>query len=163
MDEQQRHPKPRFPLKSRQDILAKARELADYIARSEEVRFYQLAEQKIKANGRVSALIAAIKRKQKEAVNAEHLGKRAYLEQVEAEIRALEAELDAIPLVQEFKSAQADVNDLLKLVTTTIANEVTDRIVIESGGHILSGESGRMSADDVAALEAELAEREREA
>ncbi|MBE3562794.1 MAG: RicAFT regulatory complex protein RicA family protein [Hydrogenibacillus schlegelii] len=151
----------RFPLRSREEILAKARELADFIAQSEEVRFYQLSEQKIKANGRVSSLIAEIKRKQKEAVNAEHLGKKAYLEQVEAEIRALEAELDAIPIVQEFKAAQTEVNDLLQLITTTIANAVTDRIIEDTGGDVLSGQSGRLPPDDVAALEAALRERDR--
>lgn len=128
---------------TRADILAKARELARFIAESEEVRFYQSAEQKMKSNKHIAALIAAIKRQQKEAVNAEHLGKTAYLQEVEARIQALQEELESIPLVKEFQQSQQDVNDLLQLVTTTIANEVTDHIVRATGGDLLTGESGK--------------------
>ncbi|MBE3595048.1 MAG: RicAFT regulatory complex protein RicA family protein [Candidatus Carbobacillus altaicus] len=133
--------------KTREEILAKARELAQVIAESEEVRFYQLAEQQMKANKHIAALIAAIKRQQKEAVNAEHLGKKAYLQEVEARIQALQEELEAIPLVQEFQQSQKDVNDLMQLVSTTIANEVTDHIVRATGGDLLTGESGKVLPD----------------
>ena len=50
--------------------------------------------------------------------------------------------MDEIPVVNEFKESQADVNDLLQLVATTISNTVTDEIIKSTGGNLLSGETG---------------------
>ena len=57
-------------------------------------------------------------------------------------LQALEHELDDIPIVNEFKESQADVNDLLQLVASTISNSVTDEILTSTGGNLLSGETG---------------------
>ena len=61
---------------------------------------------------------------------------------VEDKLEALQQELDDIPVVKEFKESQADVNDLLQLVATTISNSVTDEILESTGGNVLSGETG---------------------
>ena len=61
---------------------------------------------------------------------------------VEAEIDALQDKLDSIPVVQQFKSSQTYVNDLLQLVASTISNNVTDEILISTGGDVLKGETG---------------------
>lgn len=63
-------------------------------------------------------------------------------EKVEAEIDALQDKLDSIPVVQEFKSSQTYVNDLLQLVASTISNNVTDEILISTNGDVLKGETG---------------------
>ena len=60
---------------------------------------------------------------------------------VEAEIDALQDKLDSIPVVQQFKSSQT-LNDLLQLVASTISNNVTDEILISTGGDVLKGETG---------------------
>ena len=60
----------------------------------------------------------------------------------EAEIDALQDKLDSIPVVQEFKSSQTYVNDLLQLVASTISNNVTDEILISTNGDVLKGETG---------------------
>lgn len=60
-------------------------------------------------------------------------------EKVEAEIDALQDKLDNIPVVQEFKSSQTYVNDLLQLVASTISNNVTDEILVSTGGDVLKG------------------------
>ncbi len=61
---------------------------------------------------------------------------------VEAKLEKIENELDEIPIVQEFKQSQEDVNDLLQIVAATISNTVTDEIITSTGGDLLSGETG---------------------
>ncbi len=123
-------------------IIEKAKELARLIAGSNEVDFYKRAEQQIKQNEKVQKLIQQIKRKQKEAVSLEHMQKLDLVKEVEKEIDALHEQLDEIPVVQEFKQSQVEVNDLLQMVTHVISNTVTDEIIISTGGDPLYGETG---------------------
>lgn len=127
---------------SKDDIVAKARELASMIAETEEVDFFKKAEAAIHENEKVRVNIKAIKGLQKQAVNLQHYGKEEALKRTEEKISKLEQELDEIPIVNEFKQSQIDVNDLLQLVATTISNAVTDEILESTGGNLLSGETG---------------------
>ena len=127
---------------TRKEIIEQARKLADLISRSPEVDFFKRAEQQIKQNEKVSRLIAQIKRLQKHAVHYEHYKKEKSLQEVEQKIEQLNNELDQIPIVQEFKQSQKEVNDLLQMITTIISNTVTDKIIESTGGDPLSGETG---------------------
>ncbi|MBS4207522.1 RicAFT regulatory complex protein RicA family protein [Bacillus sp. FJAT-50079] len=127
---------------TKDDIVEKARELAKMIAETEEVDFFKRAEAQINENQKVREMIASIKSLQKQAVNFQHYDKERALNLVEAKIENLEKELDEIPIVQEFKQSQVDVNDLLQLVTSAISNKVTDEIIQSTGGDMLSGETG---------------------
>ncbi|SFE37615.1 RicAFT regulatory complex protein RicA family protein [Alteribacillus iranensis] len=124
---------------TRKEVLNKARELGKLISETEEVDFFKRAEEQINKNLRVQELIGKIKNKQKEAVNLQHYGKTEALKKVEQEIDELNNEIDQIPLVQEFKQSQTEVNHLLQLVSTTISNTVTDEIIESSGGDKLRG------------------------
>lgn len=124
------------------DIVARARELAQMIADTEEVDFFKRAEAQIHENEKVNRLINEIKGLQKQAVNLEHYGKPEALRRTEERLTALEAELDSIPVVQEFKQSQIEVNELLQLVATTISNKVTDEVIASTGGDLLSGKTG---------------------
>jgi len=123
-------------------IIDKAKELADMIANSTEVDFYKKAEKQISAHATVQELIEKIKLKQKEAVQLEHLGRQNLIKKVEAEIDALQDQLDEIPIVAEFKQTQMDINDLLQMVTNVIANTVSEKIIVSTGGDPLTGETG---------------------
>lgn len=127
---------------TKDEIVAKAREIAKMIAETEEVDFFKRAEAKIHENEKVSQNISSIKSLQKQAVNFQHYGKVEALKKTEEKIATLENELDEIPIVNEFKQSQADVNDLLQLVASTISNQVTDEILKSTGGNLLSGETG---------------------
>ena len=127
---------------TKDDIVAKARELAEMIARTEEVDFFKRAEAQTHKNEKVSRLIAEIKGLQKQAVNLEYYGKPEALRRTEEKIAALEKELDSIPIVQEFKQSQTEVNGLLQLVSTTISNKITDEIIASTGGDLLTGKTG---------------------
>ncbi|MBT2681437.1 RicAFT regulatory complex protein RicA family protein [Bacillus sp. ISL-35] len=127
---------------NKDDIIERSREIARMIAETEEVDFFKRAEAQIHENEKVRTLISSIKGLQKQAVNFQHYGKTEAFKKTEEKIASLEAQLDAIPVVQEFKQSQIDVNDLLQMVATTISNTVTDEIVVSTGGDILRGETG---------------------
>jgi cell fate (sporulation/competence/biofilm development) regulator YmcA (YheA/YmcA/DUF963 family) len=127
---------------NKDDIIQRSREIARMIAETEEVDFFKRAEAQIHENEKVKTLISSIKGLQKQAVNFQHYGKTEALEKTEAKIASLEQQLDEIPVVQEFKQSQIDVNELLQLVATTISNTVTDEVVASTGGDILRGETG---------------------
>jgi cell fate (sporulation/competence/biofilm development) regulator YmcA (YheA/YmcA/DUF963 family) len=123
-------------------ILEQAKELAALIAGSEEVERFKQAEKKISANGRVQGLIASIKQKQKQIVKLEHNRKYDAIPQIEQEIDALQDELDSIPIVLEFKQTQQDINELLQIVTSVIANKVSENIIVSTGGDPLYNQTG---------------------
>ncbi|MBM7655176.1 RicAFT regulatory complex protein RicA family protein [Neobacillus cucumis] len=127
---------------TKDDIVARAAELARMIAETEEVDFFKRAEAHIHENQKVKTLISDIKGLQKQAVNLQHYGKSEALKKVEEKIASIEQELDDIPVVQDFKQSQVDVNELLQLIASTISNTVTDEIIISTGGDVLIGETG---------------------
>ena len=127
---------------SKDEIVAKAQDLAKMIAETEEVDFFKRAEAQIHENEKVRTNISTIKGLQKQAVNLQHYGKIEALKKTEERIAELEQQLDEIPVVHEFKQSQAEVNDLLQLVASTISNSVTDEILKSTGGNLLSGETG---------------------
>lgn len=127
---------------TKDDIVERAKELASMIALTDEVDFFKRAEAHIHENEKVRALISDIKGLQKQAVNLQHYGKPEALKKVEERIDFLQNELDEIPVVQEFKESQVDVNELLQLIASTISNTVTDEIITSTGGDLLRGETG---------------------
>lgn len=127
------------------DILQKAREVATLISQSKEVDFYKRAEAQIKQNERVQELIDQLRKKQKQLVMYESMNKPELAKKVEEEFNQIQDELDSIPIVSEFKQSQLEVNDLLQMVTNVIANEVSERIILDTGGNPLTGETGSPS------------------
>ncbi|MGM9986477.1 MAG: RicAFT regulatory complex protein RicA family protein [Bacillaceae bacterium] len=131
---------------TRDEVVQKAKELAKMIAETEEVDFFKRAEAAINENENVRTTIDRIKSLQKHAVNLEHFQKTEALKKVEADINALHDELDSLPIVNQFKQSQIEVNELLQLVTSTISNKVTEEIIESTGGDKLSGETGSQLA-----------------
>ncbi|MEH7882686.1 RicAFT regulatory complex protein RicA family protein [Bacillus sp. JJ1609] len=127
---------------NKDDIIQRSREIALMIAETEEVDFFKRAEAQIHENEKVKTIISSIKGLQKQAVNFQHYGKSEALQKTEEKIASLEQQLDEIPVVQEFKQSQMEVNDLLQLIATTISNTVTDEVVASTGGDVLRGETG---------------------
>mgnify|MGYP001459848182 FL=1 len=127
---------------TRKEVIEEAHELAQKLAKIEEIDRFRQLEVKINQNKKVQAHIAKIKALQKQAVNLQHYDKHGALEKVEAEIDRYQKELDEIPIVQEFKDSQIVVNDILQRITRTIADEVTNEIIRATGGNVLKGETG---------------------
>lgn len=127
---------------TKDDIIAKAREIAEMISNTEEVDFFKRAEAQINENQKIREKIASLKSLQKQAVNFQQYGKEKALSLIEGKIEKIEVEIDEIPIVQEFKQSQGDVNDLLQLVANTISNNVTNKIIESTEGDLLQGETG---------------------
>jgi len=134
-------------LYTKEDLIKKSHEIAHMIANTPEVEFFKKAEAQINENQHVRERIASLKSLQKQAVNFQHLGKEKALKLIEDKIEKIEEEINAIPVVQQFKESQGDVNDLLQLVSNTIANNVTNEIVRSTGGDVLRGETGSYVAN----------------
>ncbi|MEK4273550.1 YlbF family regulator [Paenibacillus sp. FSL R7-0026] len=117
----------------RDDIMGKAKELADMLGTSEEVRQFQQAETKIRDHERIQQLIATIKKKQKEIVAFESFKNVDMVSKIEQEIEDLQSELDSIPLVTEFQQSQSDINYLLQLVISVIRDTVSEKVNVEAG------------------------------
>lgn len=115
----------------REDILEKAKQLADSISTSEEVEFYKKAEKQIQENEKIQSLIKQIKKKQKEIVAFETFENAEMVKKIEGELQALQDELDQIPLVQQFKQSQSDLNHLLQLVVSVIRDTVSEKIQMD--------------------------------
>jgi len=129
---------------TKHEIIEKAKELAEMIAQTEEVDFFKRAEAQINENQKIREKIASLKSLQKQAVNFQQYGKERALGLVENKIEQIEKEIDEVPIVQEFKQSQVEVNQLLQLVSNTIANNVTNHIIESTGGDVLRGETGSM-------------------
>jgi cell fate (sporulation/competence/biofilm development) regulator YmcA (YheA/YmcA/DUF963 family) len=117
----------------RDDIMGKAKELADMLGTSEEVRQFQQAETKIRDHERIQQLIATIKKKQKEIVAFESFKNVEMVSKIEQEIEDLQSEQDSIPLVTEFQQSQSDINYLLQLVISVIRDTVSEKVNVEAG------------------------------
>jgi len=129
-------------LYTKEELIKKSHEIAHMIANTPEVEFFKKAEAQINENQQVRERIASLKSLQKQAVNFQHLGKEKALKMIEDKIAKIEEEINDIPVVQQFKESQGDVNDLLQLVSNTIANNVTNEIIRSTGGDVLRGETG---------------------
>lgn len=113
--------------------MAKAKELAELISTSDEVRTYQEAERKISNHPEVQDLIKQIKKKQKEIVGFEYFKNDKMVQKIEGEIAELEQKLDQYPIVSEFRQTQDDINYLLQLIVGVIRDTVSEKITVETG------------------------------
>jgi len=117
----------------REDILTRAKELAHLITTTEEVDLFQRAEKIVQGNERVQALIAQMKKKQKEIVAFETTFKnQAMVDKIQNEIDALQDELDGLPVVQQFQQSQVDVNYLLQSIVSIIRDTVAEKVDVEA-------------------------------
>ncbi|HLR42114.1 MAG TPA: YlbF family regulator [Pseudogracilibacillus sp.] len=134
-------------LYTREQVIEEAKKLAEMLAKTEEIERFKELEAKVNQNEKIQRLVKKITTLQKQAVNLQAYEKRAALEKVEEAIDASQEELDNIPVVQEFQEIQMTVNDVLQLVSGTIAREVTNHVIEDTGGNIMTGETGTKVAN----------------
>ncbi|PWU68801.1 MULTISPECIES: RicAFT regulatory complex protein RicA family protein [Gracilibacillus] len=127
---------------TKKEVLEEAHDLARKMASMEEIERFKQLEAKLNESTKIQSTIKKIKALQKQAVNFQAYGKEEALKKVEKEIDRLQAEIDEIPIVQEFKDTQVVINDILQLVTNTIAREITNEVIRSTGGDVLAGTTG---------------------
>ncbi|WP_368654890.1 RicAFT regulatory complex protein RicA family protein [Ornithinibacillus sp. 4-3] len=128
---------------TRKEVLEEAKQLAAMLAHTEEIERFKQLEAQVNNHENLQKMIKALKTLQKQAVNLQAYEKMEALKKVEEEIERLQNEIDAIPVVQEFKENQIVVNDVLQLVTGTIAREITNSVIEATGGDLMSGKTGK--------------------
>lgn len=133
---------------SRDEVLAEAKKLAEMLANTKEIERFKQVEAKINENQKVQRLVTKIKTLQKQAVNLQAYEKQSALKIVEDTIDEAQKELDSIPIVEEFQEIQTTVNDVLQLVSGTIAREVTNHVIESTGGNLLEGKTGSTKANE---------------
>jgi cell fate (sporulation/competence/biofilm development) regulator YmcA (YheA/YmcA/DUF963 family) len=120
-------------------VLQLASQFADKVRNSSEVERFHLAEQQVNKSQSVQSLIETIKKKQKELVHAKHFKKEMYKKQVEKELDELNYKLDHMPIVLEYQQRQVEMNEMLQTIQEVIAQTVSKKLEIETGGEIASG------------------------
>ncbi|SEN43302.1 RicAFT regulatory complex protein RicA family protein [Lihuaxuella thermophila] len=120
-------------------VLRLSRKFAERLQSCEEIRRFRLAEEQVNRSKTVQHYIETIKRKQKELVHAKHYQKREYTRLLEQELDRLNHELESLPIVREYQQAQVDVNDLLQTIQQVIADTVSTKINVQTGGDVPSG------------------------
>ncbi|MFT8871291.1 MAG: YlbF family regulator [Sporolactobacillus sp.] len=109
-------------------MLEEAQKLADQLRRTDCIRAYRQAEEKLAQNKRILQLVDQIKSLQKESVNLAYFQKHEAYRDNEERLARLQGELDAIPIIVQYKQLQAEINDLLQQITCVISGTLTGAV-----------------------------------
>ncbi|MCE5037942.1 YlbF/YmcA family competence regulator [Staphylococcus auricularis] len=112
---------------NKEDILAEADQLSEKIKALPEISDYRSIEEQIHANQSIDQNMKQLKRSQKQSVNLQNYGKTEALKQSEARIQHLEDEINRIPIVEEFREAQAEANNILQMMISTMADRLNQQ------------------------------------
>ena len=104
----------------KEDILKQADSVSNKIKGLELIKQYQNVEQQIHENSSIDQKMKQLKLQQKQSVNFQNYGKHHAYQKSEEEISQLEKEINALPIVEEFRSAQFEANELLQLMVSTM-------------------------------------------
>ena len=96
----------------REDILAKARELAELLSTSDEVIMYRKAEQQIKNNEKIQNLIRQIKKNKKRSSLSKSSRMRKWSKKSRRNKKRFRMSLILFRSVQQFQQTQSDINYL---------------------------------------------------
>lgn len=113
---------------SAEEIFNKVEEITKRLDELEEVERFKALESRLNDNKKIKDKIEQIKKLQKQAVNLQAYGKVEAVKHVDAQIEAIQAEINETPIVQEFQSSQVIVNDLLQSITSQINQKVNQQI-----------------------------------
>ena len=104
---------------SKDDILKQADQLTSKIQDLDLIKSYQNIEKQIHENRNIESKMNRLKKQQ-------NYGKQHAYQQSEDEIEALEDEINELPIVEEFRSAQYEANDLLQLMISTMEDRLNE-------------------------------------
>ncbi|MGZ2416182.1 cell fate (sporulation/competence/biofilm development) regulator YmcA (YheA/YmcA/DUF963 family) [Staphylococcus caledonicus] len=111
---------------TKDEILKQADQLSHKIKGLESIKSYQNIEKQIHDNQTIEEKMKLLKKQQKQSVNLQNYSKKHAYEQSEGEIHTLENEINNLPIVEEFRSAQYEANDLLQMMISTMENRLND-------------------------------------
>lgn len=107
---------------NKDDVLKQADNIANKIKNLDTIKTYQQIEAQIHQNQTIKTKMDMLKKHQKQAVNFQNYGKQNALEQSEHTIQSIEAEINTLPIVEQFQTSQYEANQLLKMFVSTMEN-----------------------------------------
>ncbi|MBL7573105.1 RicAFT regulatory complex protein RicA family protein [Staphylococcus saccharolyticus] len=110
----------------KKQILNQTDVLAQRIGELEVVKDYQKVEQQIHKNKMIESKMNHLKAQQKQSVNFQNYGKEVAFQQSENDIKHLEGEINELPIVEEFRAAQYDANELLQMMIKTMEDRLNE-------------------------------------
>lgn len=111
-----------------EDILAFTKGVAEKLGDLDDVQRFKAVKQTLDEHEKVKQMINQIKQLQKQAVNLQAYGKTEAAKLVDREIDQIQQQIDALPIVEEFKQTQVDVNAILQSLVTEINQQMSDEI-----------------------------------
>lgn len=111
-----------------EDILAFTEGVAIKLGDLDDVKRFKQVKETLDRHEKVKQKINDIKQLQKQAVNLQAYGKIEAAKLIDQEIDGIQKEIDALPIVEEFKQTQADVNAILQSLITEIKQQISDEI-----------------------------------
>ncbi|HEC2144765.1 TPA: RicAFT regulatory complex protein RicA family protein [Staphylococcus delphini] len=109
---------------SREMILEAAQKLSASIQSLETIQHYQRIETQIHQNEQISQYMAELKQNQKQSVNLQNYDKPVAFARSEEKIEEIQTKINEIPIVNEFKTAQQEANDLLHFIIGTLSARI---------------------------------------
>lgn len=113
---------------NKDDVLKQADNIANKIKNLDTIKTYQQIEAQIHQNQTIKTKMDMLKKHQKQAVNFQNYGKQNALEQSEHTIQSIEAEINTLPIVEQFQTSQYEANQLLKMFVSTMETRLNDHI-----------------------------------
>lgn len=111
-----------------EDILAYTKGVAEKLADLDDVQRFKAVKQTLDEHEKVKQQIDQIKQLQKQAVNLQAYGKTEAAKLVDQDIDKIQQQIDALPIVEEFKQTQVDVNAILQSLISEINQQMSDEM-----------------------------------
>ncbi|MGL5042658.1 MAG: YlbF family regulator [Culicoidibacterales bacterium] len=99
--------------------------LVEQIMDIESIKIYLQTKDYYASNRRITDLTRAQKATQKEIVNAQHIEKKGQVKLLEKKLAEITAELEEIPLFQQFKTASEEAQITLSEISELINYELS--------------------------------------
>ncbi|ALN76314.1 YlbF family regulator [Staphylococcus agnetis] len=114
------------------DIILRAKVLSADIEALDVIQNYRHIEAQIHHHPQIAKHMDALKQNQKQSVNFQNYNKPNAYERSEETISNIRAEIDAYPIVGQFRQSQEEANETLHLIIETLATRL-------QGAHHFSG------------------------
>ncbi|EHJ07976.1 RicAFT regulatory complex protein RicA family protein [Staphylococcus simiae] len=104
----------------KEQILQRADDIAKKIQQLDTIKQYRMVEEQIHRNQNIQQKMTTLKKHQKQSVNFQNYGQQFALQQSEHNIHRLEAEINNLPIVEQFRVSQFEANELLQMFISTM-------------------------------------------
>ncbi|UEX89283.1 YlbF family regulator [Staphylococcus ratti] len=112
---------------TKEAILHHATQLSNDIQALEAIRNYRQIEAQIHRHPQIAQYMDDLKQNQKHSVNFQSYNKPIAYQRSEEKIASIQSEIDAFPIVTQFRQSQEEANETLHLIVETLATRLQER------------------------------------